>query len=207
MFPLPFEFWEDEKRRLAAVIRPRLLALSIAGANEAVNRASGLGLYMDDTLIHADAAAWARLHTDELISQLTETTIRGVGEVVTSWIETPGATVGQLEQSLLPILDGNTTRASRIAITETTRAYAEGNNIVNQRAGTGRALYLPPAHPHCYCSVHLRRVKGQWVQVWYTNRDEKVCKQPLQTPWGIMEGCRAMQGVIVSEGELAGERA
>lgn len=208
MFPgLPADFWNEESRFLAAVIRPRLLTLVTAGAMDGVRKLAVAGLFVDDDLVNQDAASWATRYTDDLLRQFNTTTERGVGQIIQSWISTPGADMGDLEKQLLPYLDKNQTRAWRVAVTETTRAYAEGNNIAHIRAGVPAAAYKPPAHPNCYCTLSVRRLRStnEWVQVWYTNVDEKVCRQPLETPWGTVSGCRALHGVIVSEGEHLGK--
>jgi hypothetical protein len=204
---LPSDFWPNENRYLAAVIRPRLLTLAMAGAMDAVRKLQAAGLFVNDDLINADAAQWAMNYTDTLLQQLGTTTQNGVGKILQNWIETPGATMGDLEKQLLPYLDDNQTRAWRVSVTETTRAYAEGNNIAHVRAGVPSALYKPPAHPNCYCTLSVRRLRkaNLWVQVWYTNNDEKVCRQSLDTPWGVVSGCRALNGIIVSEGAHLGE--
>lgn len=204
---LPNDFWINERDKLAMVIRPRLQALALAGALAAAQNLVGLGIHIDDDLVNTDAAAWARRYTDDLLNKLGTTSERLVGEIIANWAETPGASIGQLEKSLLPILDNNQIRAWRVAVTETTRAYSEGNDIAHQRAGIPRALFKPPAHPNCYCDLKVKRLAdGSWVQVWYTNNDEKVCVQTLTTPWGSVDGCRALHGVVVSEGIHLGEK-
>lgn len=203
---LPSDFWPTERDKLAAVIRPRLTTLALGGAFEGIQRLQGLGIFLDDDLVNADAIAWARQYTDDLLNKLGTTSQRLVGDIIGNWAETPGATMGDLERALLPVLDNNQVRAWRVAVTETTRAYAQGNNIAHQRAGIPPAVYLPPAHPNCYCSLHVKRVGADWVQVWYTNVDEKVCHQPLNTPWGTVNGCRALESVCVSAGAHLGQK-
>ena len=204
---LPADFWSTEQRYLAAVIRPRLQTLAMAGAMDAVGRLQQIGLFVNDDLVNADAAQWANQYTDTLLQQMGTTSRNGVGKIIDGWVSTPGADLGDLERQLKPYLDDNQIRAWRVAVTETTRAYAEGNNIAHIRAGISPAIYTPPAHPNCYCTLSVRHLRqaNAWVQVWYTNNDEKVCRQPLETPWGTVNGCRALNGIIVSEGSYLGQ--
>ncbi len=43
-----------------------------------------------------------------------------------------------------------------------------------------------------------------WVVIWRTNRDELVCKQPLDTPWGVVGGCLGLEDIVISPGEFLG---
>jgi hypothetical protein len=204
---LPAEFWQAEREKLAAIIRPQLYTLALSGALAAMQDMNKVGLFVNDDLVNTDAVQWARQHTDTLLNQLGTTSNKLVGEAIASWAETPGATMGDLEKVLKPILDDNQIRAWRVSVTETTRAYAEGNNLAHIRAGIPEAIYKPPAHPNCYCRLVVARLtsSNEWVQRWETNNDEKVCRQPLNTPWGTMQGCRAMHGRIVSSGAHSGQ--
>lgn len=146
---LPPDFWQRERVNLAAVLRPRLTALALAGAGEALAGLEPLGLFVDDDLINQDAVEWARRHTDFVLDQLGTTSERITGGLISNWIETPGATMADLTNSLLPVLDDNRARAWRVAVTETTRAFGEGNNLAHQRAGIPAALIVPPSHVNC----------------------------------------------------------
>lgn len=207
--PLPPDFWTNEKALLARIVRPHLERLAVAGALEAEKRLAQFSIGFDNALVHADALAWAQQHTDDLLAQLGTTSERVVGQALAGYIETPGATIGDLQTQLKQLLDTNDSRAWTIAVTETTRAYAQGNAIAYQRAGVPRLLYNNPAHPNCRCTTGIRRLpNGDLVAVWYTNRDELVCHSPVDTgtSLGIVEGCRALHGVIVSEGQYFGKK-
>lgn len=147
---LPPDFWEEERRRLLAIILPRLEAAAIAGA--ALSREKFPRLVFDPDLHNRQAAEWARQHTDDLLSQLGTTSERLVGDALAEWVETSGATVGELKAKIREGLRVNAARADVIAVTETTRAYAEGE----------KAAYLADG---------IRRWR------WQTNNDELVCKR------------------------------
>ena len=91
-------------------------------------------------------------------------------------------------------------------MTETTRAFAQGEALLYQAAGVGQMLYVPPAHPGCRCWTAAVRSGGETLIVWKTNRDDVVCRQPLVTPWGTMDGCRSLHNMVISAGSRAGKK-
>lgn len=201
------EFWAVEREELLAVLLPRLEQLTITGADAVMDDLALLGLSFDPALVNQQAVAWAREHLDELLQQLGTTTENVVGEILANWLETPGANIGQLSRSLLRVLDGDERRMNLIAVTETTRAYAEGTDLAYQEAGFPAIAFNAPAHPDCRCWTVARQLSsGEWVVVWQTNHDEIVCKFPIETPWGVAAGCGALHDVIVSEGEWMGRK-
>ena len=114
---LPADFWNNERRRLLAVLGPRIEDAARRGQEIAAIKA---GIVMDQYLANIQAANWARRQTDEVLAQLQVTSERIVGEALAEWIVQPGATMGELESKLTPQFGRE--RADTIAITETTRA-------------------------------------------------------------------------------------
>jgi len=83
----------------------------------------------------------------------------------------------------------------------------EINDLVRQRVGLPATMFKAPAHPRCRCYTRPTLLpNGEWVVVWSTARDDTVCRQPIQTPWGRVNGCRELHGMIVSEGNYAGRK-
>lgn len=107
----------------------------------------------DDTLVNVRAAEWARGYALDLIKDITSTTRAVISEVIAKFIETPGMTIGDIVREL-PFGES---RALSIAVTETTRAYAEGE----MQAGRELAKQFP--------GVRI-------VKRWYTNNDDRVCE-------------------------------
>ncbi len=138
-------FWRNEKSRLLAILQPRLTQMAVDAAKQAAQKA---GIGFNPALANAHAARWARDYTDALLDQLGTTSAKGVGEIIGAWVETPGATYGELQKSLM---EYGAVRAQAIAVTETTRAYSEGE----------QQAYLNEGITH-------------WV--WRTNNDELVCR-------------------------------
>jgi hypothetical protein len=118
-----------------------------------------------------------------------------VREAVAAWIET-GEELDALTDALTPTFGPK--RAEMIASTEVTRAYDEANDLARQRVGLPATEFRAPAHTRCRCSTHPRLLdNGDWVIVWYTARDERVCKRPVGTPWGRVNGCRDLHEMVV----------
>lgn len=220
---MPPEFWERERERLLELLFPELVELARAGVDAAAEKIEAAGVAgpsagpstgsgrgsgpgFSTTLAHEAAAAWARTRTTELVDLLDETTTRLVNEALARWIETPRSQLGDLVEELTPIMNGNASRAELIATTETTNAYAEGEAIVYREAGIPEPVFRPAAHPRCRCWTSVQRVQGQFVVVWQTNRDELVCVEPIQTPWGVVEGCKELHTMVISEGEWLGRK-
>jgi SPP1 gp7 family putative phage head morphogenesis protein len=136
------QFWADEARRLLAVLQPPLTEAAQTGAR--------LAMGFNSELANEAAAQWAAQYTDDLLAQLNTTTKKMVGGAINEWIQRPGATIGELQRTIGDGLAVSQARASAIAVTETTRAFAEGNKIGYQAAG-------------------IKRIR------WQTNNDELVC--------------------------------
>ena len=206
MTTLPPAFWSAESSHLRSVVQPRLLRMAVFGALEAEKKLASLGLSFDNALAHADAAAWARRYTDTLLEQLGTTTQRGIGEIIASFAET-GMSMKDLQAQLMTVLDNNAVRASNVAVTEATRAFAEGNAAAYRRVGLPELATHAPGHVNCRCGERVVRLKsGEWVIVWTTNNDELVCHQPLHMPWGEVAGCRDMHDRIISVGAHLGQK-
>lgn len=88
----------------------------------------------------------------DLIKGIDQTTKDLVRQAVQTFIETPGFTISDLS-NMLPF---NPIRANSIAVTETTRAFAEGE----RQAGI---------------ELHQRYPDVPVLKTWMTNEDEKVC--------------------------------
>ena len=199
-------FWQSEREHLAAIVAPKILASAAVGIAAAEKKLAALNIFVDNAKAHEQAAIWARLHTDELLNQLEVTTRGGVGKILENYISTPGQTIGDLKQALLPLLDGNAVRADRIAVTETTRSYTEGNAILYDLAGIPKMAIKPPQHVGDRCDTRVIRYKNEWIVLWLTMHDELVCLRPIQTPWGVVAGCRALNNVCISEGQYLGQK-
>jgi hypothetical protein len=147
------EFWELEDE----LVRGQLIELLSQMADRGVDLNGEftriqLKLELDTTLTNAKASKWARKYAGTLARNINQTTRDVIKQRVSNWIETPGATM----KDLVDALPFNEKRAWKIAVTEVTQAYGEGERLYTQS--------LQNAYP----TLKL-------VRVWYTNNDDKVC--------------------------------
>lgn len=153
--PLPEDFWEREKIILRAVFQPRLEAMIYSAMTAA---AKLVGIAFDSAGYNVYAYRYAAEQTDAILRGFLSTDlvgedkygtfVAGTGQIIADWIAREGATVGELNEALRQMYSPS--RASVIAATETTRAFASGQMQVYQAEGIER-----------------------WQ--WSTNRDDLVC--------------------------------
>jgi hypothetical protein len=144
------DFWNQEAQELT----PDLLRLLLGGAvggTEILAGSSRIGL--DTASAIARASEWARHYVGELVKQINQTTLASLRQAVATFVETQGFTIADV-MDMLPYGDS---RAERIAITEVTNAYAEGQLL----AGEELAEQFP--------GVAV-------VKLWMTEMDDRVCE-------------------------------
>jgi hypothetical protein len=157
---------------IGAQLAPDLLAALAAGAEGAALEAlATVGYAADEIGVATLSSTWARAYAGELVRGIDTATRDYVGRAVASYLETPGMTRGQLEVMLRAAYSER--RAEAIAITETTRAAAEGMRVA-QETLTAAGL--------------------DYTRVWHTNADDRVCPAcgPLsglpESEWGPVAG-------------------
>jgi phage portal protein BeeE len=205
--------WQSMQDDLLKVIEPELVQL----AKSAVDRVqasvgSGAGVDINWNLANENAAQWARTNAAEKVRKITDTTKEAIQQEVADWVDASEGMddlvkriEGMTDPEGNPIF--NRVRAERIATTESTDTFAAANDKAWQAAGYAPAAFKPTAHPKCRCYTQPKTLKdGSKVQVWFTLRDEMVCKKPITTPWGVVEGCSGLHGVSISEGPHMGEK-
>jgi hypothetical protein len=104
------------------------------------------------TSVNTEAAKWARKYAGQLIKEIDKTTLDSIRQIVKTFVETPGMTIGDVVKQL-PF---DERRAWTIATTEITRSYAQANKL----AGIEIQKEFPDV-----------RV----VKMWFTNNDDRVC--------------------------------
>lgn len=142
------EFWKTQAGKMLSGIRPAIQKIAEDAATEMI--AGGIGV--DWSLVAEDAATWARAYVGELITNVTQVTKEAVRVAVEDFIRTPGLTIGDLKDSLEHLF--NPIRADMIAVTETTRAYAQGQ-IETAKAALEAGIPMD--------------------RIWHTNNDDLVC--------------------------------
>jgi SPP1 gp7 family putative phage head morphogenesis protein len=135
--------------------QPLLDALTRASVNGsdlgiavATEQLENIGLGFDWDAVNESARDWAIDHADEVARGIGATTQRQVQQSLVRWIDN-----GEPRQALIDDLSRyfERDRAERIATTEITRAFAEGNKLSYQSTGVIRQME------------------------WWTADDERVC--------------------------------
>jgi len=142
--------YDELKKELQAALGPEIANIA---TEQALAAAAEIGVEFDSAVVNLAALDWAEKWTYELISGIDSTIRDIVQRAMSSYTETPGMTRGQLEELLQHGF--NEYRASMIAVTETTRAYAMATNqyqyLLQEEAGL------------------------RMDRIWQTNADELVC--------------------------------
>ena len=162
------DFWSTETGLMLADLRPEIerMALEAIAAEAAV-----VPVVWDDVVIAREAAEWAQGYVGDLIRNIDQNTLDYVRRQVEAFIRTPGMRIGDLRDSLTPAFGER--RAQTIAVTETTRAFAEGQKLVQKELG----------------DAGLRRMRK-----WNTSGDERVCELcggldgKREDEWGGIDG-------------------
>jgi len=118
-----------------------------------------IGFALSDGAVNQPALRYAQNYVTQWLKDLDEVSQRSVRDALETFISRPGATIGDAVAILEPIF--GTDRAWKIATTETTRVYAEANQLF--------ARELAREYPDF-----------QIVKHYYTNVDDRVC--PICAP-------------------------
>jgi len=161
------DFFEDEEFD-AEVIR-----LLLTGVGEGASLFSQeVGIPLDYSGINKKVLAWAKKQSGKIVRGVDKTSRDLIRQAVSLFVETPGFTIGDVMR-MLPF---DEQRALQIAVTETTRAYAKGNQL------------------------GAEQLKAEWpdvpvVEIWHTNNDFS------DGVHGLCPICRDFEGVEVEQGE------
>ena len=107
----------------------------------------------DDSLTNAEASRWAQDYAYNLVKGIDDTTRKALRSAISQFVDTPAMTI----QDVMDQMPFDSGRALKIAVTEITRAYAQGQRIAG------------------------RELKKQFPDVkvtkkWFTNNDDRVCE-------------------------------
>ena len=164
MAKVPPSFWTESQQALAAELVPFSEAVYLEAAERVIDSVP-LPISFDWTLVNQDAADWAVREVGKLVTKITETTRKRIGNAVSSYF-TEAQTIGDLEMRLARMTDRfgsilGPRRAEMISVTEITRAATQGElGVARQLKNEG---------------IEMRKV-------WQTNKDDLVCAicEPLQ---------------------------
>ena len=181
---------ETHSDPLRLAVRTHLTGSAWLGINAAeAEMPYELGTGFSWDLAAAEASAFVEQYGFDLVTGINATTEKGLRNALLRWIEDGGA-LEDLADSIRPLFADepatariealfNVDRATMIAETEATRAYAEGKI----RAYTANGLADQPptkkppddSHVRCRCDVALREYEDGWYWTWFSANDDLVC--------------------------------
>jgi SPP1 gp7 family putative phage head morphogenesis protein len=140
--------------------RELLIKVVREGALDGVGMAEEtIGFSLSDGSVNERALSYAQSYTTEWLRKIDSVSSNAVRDVTSTFISRPGTTVGDMVDALAPYFGED--RAWTIATTETTRIYAEANQI--------------------YANELASQYPGfEIVKRYYTNNDDRVC--PICAP-------------------------
>ena len=146
---------EETSGTVRDALRRMLIESVDLGVSVAIAQFDTIGFGFDWTLANTAARDWANAYSYELIRGINDTTRQQIRQAVSEWIEN-GDPLSVLVRELAPTFGRQ--RASLIASTEVTRAYAEANRRAYIESGVVSQMQ------------------------WRTSNDERVC--PICAPLG-----------------------
>jgi hypothetical protein len=145
---VPMSFWDDAGKELAQVVTPFSERVYLEAAERMLET---VPVGVDWSLVNTAASSWAQQYAYDLIGGINATSRQAVGQAVSNFF-TQGWTMRDLHNRLGRIY--SPVRAEMIAVTEVTRAAAEGERGV---------------------VAEIEKEGIRMVEVWQTNNDELVC--------------------------------
>lgn len=178
MASIPPEWWVGITTELRSTIAPIMEVVYLEQAAVVMDVAT---IGVEWGLVNEAAVTWANNYTLELVAGLNNTTRQAVTSAVNSFFS-QGLSITELKAKLTPIF--GPVRAELIAVTEVTRAAAEGERQTAARIARNTGVDMvpiwqtvadervcpicgprhdqviidgqfPPAHPRCRCFVTL----------------------------------------------------
>lgn len=141
---------QDELRAALTIVLQQQMA-DIA-REQVTDNAASISFGFDPAAVDHTVQAWAQSYSYDLIEGLNKNTLATVQDAVTAFTDTPGMTIGDLSDLLEPAF--GQARAESIAVTEVTRAYAQGESVFQD---------------------FMNEEGVDTVRVWLTSEDETVC--------------------------------
>jgi hypothetical protein len=205
--------WREYQQHLLETLTPLIQGITQQAVNAAARTiAGGVPETVNWGLVNQQAADWAQQYAGDLISGVTATTKQGVRDQLEQWVQAK-ETLPELIERITNISNAaggslfGPVRAEMIAVTEATNVYAEANAEAWQAMGVQPAAFKPSGHVRCRCWLTTKKLSdGTRVMVWQTAKDDLVCVQEIETPWGVVQGCRELHNTIVSDGEYLGKK-
>jgi SPP1 gp7 family putative phage head morphogenesis protein len=122
--------------------------LGVTVAHETMTR---IGVSFDFALAHTKAARWASQYSYELVGGINDTTTQRMQQAVSDWFREESTTVRDLSKELAPTFGRK--RAKLIAITETSRAAAQGSIAGYSESGIVQQIEWLTANDERRCPI------------------------------------------------------
>lgn len=143
--------WQEEAEDLEGLLFPHLRDAAVAAAGNALaGLVADVAVGVDWGLVNGAAVRWAREHALGVARDITDTSRDFVRQELAAWAES-GAPLDELTGRLAPLF--GPVRAEMIAVTETTRAFAEGNVITWRESGVVDGLRWMTAQDELVCPI------------------------------------------------------
>lgn len=145
------QFWDDEEQQLAEILYAELTGTATQGAQDAMDALENEGapeVPWNDVVsaIHD----WANTYVFDTAKAITMTSKEFVEKIVQQWNQENQDPAGLLD-SLEPMFGDN--RAEQIAATETTKAYAEGNQETWSKSDSVTGMTWTTAEDELVCDI------------------------------------------------------
>ena len=182
--PRQSQFWDDEERALWDALNQLVIVTLMDGVGEGVNGLpSNYQVLADWNVVNQAVLEYAKTYRYDLIKKITDTTRSQVQTAITDWMR-EGSPLEALTARLEPVFGA--VRAEMIAVTETTRVYAEGNKLAWDSTGVVNASKWQTANDDLVCPI-------------CGPRNEKVTED--QPPAHV--NCRCWKRPVVDEAAVA----
>jgi SPP1 gp7 family putative phage head morphogenesis protein len=145
------DFWEAERQLLFNILFPLVLDAARTGAERAIEALlTEVAVGVDWTLVNKAVYDWARAYTFDLVRRITDTSRDFLNTAFADWVQS-GAPLDDLIAVLEPMFGA--LRAEMIAITEVTRAFAEGNIAAWRASGVVDQMRWQTANDDLVCVI------------------------------------------------------
>ena len=147
-------FWEEEERLLWEYLSQEFVGIIIHGTQGGLSLLGANASLVNQQMINSALIEYARLYRNEWLHLINETTRKTVGDIITNWLQT-----GDPLKELVKMLSNpelglfSKARAKRIAVTETTRLHAMGNEMVWKESGTVDQFNWMTAEDELVCTA------------------------------------------------------
>lgn len=134
--PLDVAFWDAEREALEIALRPILEDIFVAGVVEGFIDTVGPDFreVLDWAFIQPQIVSALENYSFSLVTGITNTTQTYLQATMSDWIQS-GAPISELVETLTDSGFWGAVRSEMIAVTETTRAFAQGNLEAWRRGG------------------------------------------------------------------------